>query len=185
MKKLILLLFFISAPMFAQSLWWADTTSDGKEVKVFLGNYNKITGGIRHAPLPVSFPSESIQNTTVSNPYVTFVDSIKGADTSSYNFNKLYGYGYLGIKSSGSADTLVIEYKSTAMDTWTSQAIGFRDVYDNNLFLPDNTTVVIGAGLIKRFLVNLARPEEIRVRWKTNIGKSARNLRITFEGVNL
>lgn len=47
------MLLFFSMPLFAQQLWWVDTTAAGEERKIYLGNYEKLTGGLYHAPLPV------------------------------------------------------------------------------------------------------------------------------------
>ena len=57
MKKIILILLFsfLSIPLFAQSIWWVDTTSAGVERKVYLGDYDSVrtSGGLNFGRLPV------------------------------------------------------------------------------------------------------------------------------------
>lgn len=78
MRKLLIFLFFLfSAPLFAQQIWWVDTTSTGLQKKVYLGNFgDEITDtGFRYAKLPVKIDGSISAYLSSSNSSSTPLDS--------------------------------------------------------------------------------------------------------------
>lgn len=121
----------------------------------------------------------------LATPRVFYSERLIGVDTVSYNFSNNYLKGYLTVyDSTATADTLVIEHYSPTKGGWTQYAIGLRDQL-TDLLEADNTTIIVGAGITKTYEINYLRPGNIRVRWKTNAGKSASTkATIGFTGIN-
>ena len=127
-------------------------------------------------------------NLSVS-PYQSFVRSTDtwGAakDTSTYDFGNDYLKAYVTVyDSSATADTLVFEVYSHAKLGWTTQMIGFKDVV-TGYSEADNSTVIIGGTLAKKFEITKYRPGQVRVRPKTLTGRTTfKTKRIVWEGIN-
>ena len=139
-------------------------------------------------PLPVTVSGDESGN-LLTTPYLSYIRSSDtwgaAADTSTYDFGNTYLKCYVTIyDSSATADTLVIENYSYAKLGWTTNAIGFMDVYTNYLEA-DNSLIIVAGTYAKTYEININRPGQIRVRPKTLTGRSAyKTKRITFMGVN-
>ncbi len=128
-------------------------------------------------------------NPGLTKPYLYYInarDSVKGADTASYNFNNDYLKAYITIYNSHATlpDTLGLEHYSTAKPGWTSNAIGFRDVLTDYLEA-NNLSIIIPALTTKTFEVNFLRPGQVRVRFVNATGRTTARLDyVTFRAVN-
>lgn len=66
-KYLVALIFFFSVPLFAQQLWWVDTTATGNPgKKVFLGEWQGQKFNINYSPLPVKLVGGTVVTDTVN-----------------------------------------------------------------------------------------------------------------------
>jgi hypothetical protein len=149
--------------------------SDGSQRSLVVNGANEIIG-VQTKPFYVTPDYSYIKSTDTWGA---------AADTSIYNFGNTYLKAYVTIyDTSATADTLIFEYYSYAKNAYTSQAVGFMDI-STNLLESDNTLIIVGGTLAKKYEVNNLRPGQIRIRPKTITGRAAiKTKRIVFEGIN-
>ena len=154
MKRLIFLLLFLlsSIPIFSQSFWWVDTTTDGKEKKIFLGRveFNKVSPSgkdtMRFAPLPVNVVSGSFSVTaepdSTLRAYLHPSDKIIGAtdsvttDTTVVDVSSLTTYGHLSVYAYGDIYVSLDETVWIPVIANTSLAIeNFSPVTFNTIYI--------------------------------------------------
>ena len=123
--------------------------------------------------------------TTPYKPIIRSSDTWVAADTSSYDFGNAYLRGYVAVyDSSATADTLVVEIYNYAKLSYSTNAVGLRDVATDYLEA-DLTTIIIPANTSKMYKLNVDRPGMVRVRPKTVVGRSAiKTKRVVFTGIN-
>jgi len=179
MKKILFILaVLMTANLFAQTpikIWDATT----KSFKILSLNSTSA-----YTPMPVMFLNPSDPTTNSSSFGIR--DSVKGADTTSYNFANVYLKCYVTVYNSHATlpDTLALEHYSQAKAGWTYQAIGFRDVLTDYLEA-DNSTIIIPALTTKMFEINIYRPGNIRARPKNVTGRTTARLSfLYFKGIN-
>ena len=129
MKKIILILLFsfLSIPLFAQSIWWVDTTSAGVERKVYLGDYDSVrtSGGLNFGRLPIK---ATISGTISAEGIDSLITEIVAANA------------YLALINSkvSSANKIIVGADSVSTDTL---AIDISEIttYAHFSILPNDT----------------------------------------------
>lgn len=126
MKKLFVLILFLSIQSFGQSIWWVDTTSAGVEKKVNLGNFSTevTSGGLAFARMPVN---------SIPDHYVTAIikDTLIGGDAGGDSLLILYPNGY-GVEVSIICDS------GDSTQFWTSSDTTGAEWFMSGMKLEEN-----------------------------------------------
>jgi len=124
-KYLVILIFFFSVPLFAQQLWWVDTTATGTPgKKIFLGEWTGTKFNINYGNLPVNVKGGTIAITLTQAQ----IDSLqKARQDGTWNINNVSGTISLPTGASTSANQIdgaqrtgVISYNSGGYGTFTA-----------------------------------------------------------------
>ncbi|MFA4916914.1 MAG: hypothetical protein WC560_09620 [Syntrophales bacterium] len=119
-KKILVLTFFmLSLPMFAQQLWYIDTTATGIEKRVFVGNFQNgyNSGGINMGKLPIQGQLQSQVMPVIS--FATYIDTIKVGGTMDTITISGSTYSIVTIKCMSPTDSLEYAVGITAPVTFS------------------------------------------------------------------
>ena len=118
-----------------------------------------------------------------SQQFYMTTDTLNAAsDSVKMYFNGQYAFGLITVRDTGSSltDSLVFQRLDTLTGTYTTVAVGYRDLFTDNI--TSGAVIVPGAGLTKIYMINEPYPRTYKVTWVYGGDKASRRNIITFTG---